>query len=80
MKKILVLNCGSSSIKYALYNMDDQSVITSGGIEKIGLPDSLITVKLNGEKHKMEKPVKETQSVIPKFPSLFWYKPTNHTK
>ncbi|MBR2631088.1 MAG: acetate kinase [Bacteroidaceae bacterium] len=59
MKKILVLNCGSSSIKYALYNMDDQSVITSGGIEKIGLPDSFITVKLNGEKHKMEKPVKE---------------------
>ena len=53
--KILVLNCGSSSIKYALYNMDDQSVITSGGIEKIGLPDSFITVKLNGEKHKMER-------------------------
>jgi acetate kinase len=59
MKKILVLNCGSSSIKYALYDMADQSVITSGGIEKIGLPDSFITVKLNGEKHKMEKPVKE---------------------
>ncbi len=59
MKKILVLNCGSSSIKYALYNMDDRSVITSGGIEKIGLPDSFITMKLNGEKHKMEEPVKE---------------------
>ena len=59
MKKILVLNCGSSSIKYALYDMTDQSVITSGGIEKIGLPDSFITVKLNGEKHKMEKSVKE---------------------
>ncbi|MBQ9664965.1 MAG: acetate kinase [Bacteroidaceae bacterium] len=59
MKKILVLNCGSSSIKYALYDMTDQSVITSGGIEKIGLPDSFITVKLNGEKHKMEKPIKE---------------------
>ena len=57
--KILVLNCGSSSIKYALYNMDDQSVITSGGIEKIGLPDSFITVKLNGEKHKMQRPIKE---------------------
>ena len=57
--KILVLNCGSSSIKYALYNMDDQSVITSGGIEKIGLPDSFITVKLNGEKHKMERPIEE---------------------
>ena len=57
--KILVLNCGSSSIKYALYNMDDQSVITSGGIEKIGLPDSFITIKLNGEKHKWEHPIKE---------------------
>ena len=57
--KILVLNCGSSSIKYALYNMDDQSVITSGGIEKIGLPDSFITVKLNGEKHKIERPIQE---------------------
>jgi acetate kinase len=57
--KILVLNCGSSSIKYALYNMDDQSVITSGGIEKIGLPDSFINVKLNGEKHKIEKPIAE---------------------
>lgn len=57
--KILVLNCGSSSIKYALYNMTDKSVITSGGIEKIGLPDSFINVKLNGEKHKMERPIAE---------------------
>jgi len=39
--------------------MDDQSVITSGGIEKIGLPDSFINVKLNGEKHKIEKPIAE---------------------
>ena len=43
--KILVLNCGSSSIKYALYDMTNQSVITSGGIEKIGLPDSFIKMK-----------------------------------
>ena len=39
--------------------MDDKSVITSGGIEKIGLPYSFITVKLNGEKHKMERPIAE---------------------
>ena len=57
--KILVLNCGSASIKYALYNMDDKSVITSGGIEKIGLPDSFINVKLDGKKHKMERPIEE---------------------
>lgn len=57
--KILVLNCGSSSIKYALYNMDDQSVITSGGIEKIGLPDSFIKFKVNGEKYQIERPIEE---------------------
>jgi acetate kinase len=39
--------------------MDDQSVITSGGIEKIGLPDSFITIKLNGEKFRMERPIEE---------------------
>ena len=57
--KILVLNCGSSSINYALYNMDDHSVVTSGGIEKIGLPDSFITVKVNGQKIKWEESVPE---------------------
>ena len=39
--------------------MDDKSVITSGGIEKIGLPDSFINVKLDGKKHKMERPIEE---------------------
>ncbi len=57
--KILVLNCGSSSIKYALYNMDDRSVITSGGIEKIGLPDSFIKFKFGGEKHQINRPIEE---------------------
>ena len=57
--KILVLNCGSSSIKYALYDMTDKSVITSGGIEKIGLPDSFIKVKVNGEKIQIDTPVAE---------------------
>ena len=57
---ILVLNCGSSSIKYALYNMDDQSVITSGGIEKIGLPDSFIKLKAaDGNKVKIEREIPE---------------------
>lgn len=57
--KILVLNCGSSSIKYALYDMTDQSVITSGGIEKIGLPDSFIKMKVNGEKIQIDRPIQE---------------------
>ena len=57
--KILVLNSGSSSIKYALYNMDDKSVITSGGIEKIGSPDSFIKIKVDDKKVKMDEPIPE---------------------
>lgn len=58
--KILVLNCGSSSIKYALYDMDDQRVVTSGGIEKIGLPDSFIKIKLpDGSKVRIDESIGE---------------------
>lgn len=57
--KILVLNCGSSSIKYALYDMDHKRVITSGGIEKIGLPDSFLKLKLNGQKVQIDRPIEE---------------------
>ena len=49
--KILVLNCGSSSIKYKLYNMDDESVLAQGGVERIGLDNSFLKLSLpNGEK------------------------------
>lgn len=40
--KILVLNCGSSSIKYQLFNMDNQSVIAKGGVEKLGMKGSFL--------------------------------------
>ena len=52
--KILVLNCGSSSIKYALYNMDDKSVMTSGGAGRVGMDGAFVKVKLaNGEKKQI---------------------------
>ena len=58
--KILVLNCGSSSIKYKLFEMESKHVMAQGGVEKIGLPDSFLLVKLpNGEKVKFEKPMPE---------------------
>ena len=44
--KVLLLNCGSSSIKYKLYNMSDHSVMAAGGIEKIGSAGSFIKTKL----------------------------------
>lgn len=58
--KILVLNCGSSSIKYKLFDMDDKSVIAQGGIEKIGLKGSFLKLTLpNGEKKILEKDIPE---------------------
>ena len=58
--KILVLNCGSSSIKYKLFEMDTQSVLAQGGIEKIGLPGSFLKLTLpNGEKVVLEKDIQE---------------------
>ncbi len=52
--KVLVLNCGSSSIKYKLYNMDDESVLAQGGVERIGIDNAFIKVKLsNGEKKQI---------------------------
>ncbi len=44
--KILVLNCGSSSIKYKLYDMDGEKVLAQGGVERIGLDEAFIKVKL----------------------------------
>ncbi len=44
--KILVLNNGSSSVKYKLIDSDTKQVLAEGGVEKIGLPDSFIKFKL----------------------------------
>ena len=54
--KILVINCGSSSIKYKLYEMDTRSVLAAGGIEKIGLEGSFLKTKINGETKIIESP------------------------
>lgn len=58
--KVLVLNCGSSSIKYKLFDMDHKAVIAQGGIEKIGLSGSFLKLTLpNGEKKILEKDIPE---------------------
>ncbi len=43
--KILVLNCGSSSVKYKLIDSESKEVLAEGGVEKIGLPDSFLKFK-----------------------------------
>ncbi len=55
--KILVLNCGSSSLKYQLMDMEKEEVITKGTYERIGQNNSFVTIKQNGEKTRIEHPV-----------------------
>ena len=56
---ILVLNCGSSSLKYQLINMDDESVIAKGLVERIGIEGSVLTHKPTGkDKYVVETPMK----------------------
>ena len=58
--KILVLNCGSSSIKYKLFDMTTKEVLAQGGIEKIGFVGSFLKLTLpNGEKKILEKDIPE---------------------
>lgn len=62
--KVLVVNCGSSSIKYQLINMENESVMAKGYLEKIGLPDSFLTHTVNGEKRKIEEPINNHEEGI----------------
>ena len=58
--KILVLNCGSSSIKYQLFNIETKEVLAKGGIEKIGLEDSFLKFNLpDGSKETITTPIPE---------------------
>ena len=57
---ILVLNCGSSSLKYQLINMDDESVLAKGLVERIGIEGSILTHKPAGkDKYVVEQPMKD---------------------
>ncbi len=58
--KILVLNCGSSSLKYQLINMDNESLIAKGTVERIGIDGSNLVQKVPGkDNYIVEKPIKD---------------------
>ncbi len=52
--KVLVINCGSSSVKFQLINMTDENVIASGIVERIELPQSLIKFKIGNKSFTKE--------------------------
>lgn len=68
--KILIINTGSSSIKYQLFQMDDQSVLASGLIEKIGDSSSKHTYKTNSGKQVFDDPVANHEDGLNKVVNL----------
>ncbi len=57
--KVLVINAGSSSIKYQLIDMKNENVVAKGLVEKIGIPDSQLTHKINGQAYEIKKDLKD---------------------
>lgn len=62
--KILVVNAGSSSLKFQLFEMPEEKVIISGYIEKVGIEGSFWNTKVNGEKIKGEKDLKNHTEAV----------------
>ncbi len=62
--KILVLNCGSSSLKYQLIDMENEEVIAKGNYERIGMEGSFLTHKFGNEKKVYENDVKSHDEAI----------------
>lgn len=61
---VLVVNCGSSSLKYQLVNMDNEEVMAKGLVEKIGLTDSQLTHKWNGQKKEIQQSIPNHQVAV----------------
>lgn len=62
--KILVVNCGSSSLKYQLIDMENEKLLAKGIVERIGEKAASITHKLNGEKYVTKKPIMDHEQAL----------------
>ena len=64
MKKIIVINSGSSSLKFKLFESPSKNVLASGLIERIGLDDSIITIKYNNKKYREVQAIKDHTAAV----------------
>ena len=61
---VLAINAGSSSLKFQLIRMPEETLVTKGLIERIGIKDSIFTIEVNGEKIKNVKDIKDHEEAI----------------
>ena len=64
MTKVMAVNAGSSSLKFQLFEMPEETVITSGIVERIGLDEGIFTIKYNGEKKTKNCPIPDHQVAV----------------
>ena len=62
--KVLVVNCGSSSLKYQTIDMTSETVLAKGNFERIGEQESFLTHKVNGDKHVIKTPVMNHEEAL----------------
>ena len=62
--KVLVVNCGSSSLKYQLIDMNDEKVMAKGNFERIGEQEAFVTHKVNGEKYVTKFPAMNHEEAL----------------
>ncbi|MDP4144707.1 MAG: acetate kinase [Bacillota bacterium] len=62
--KVLVINCGSSSLKYQLIDMNDEKVLAKGLVERIGLKGAILTQKANDDKYVIEQEMPDHRAAI----------------
>lgn len=64
MTKVISVNSGSSSLKFQLFEMPQETVLTSGQAERIGQDMGQFTIKVNGEKHVTTTPIPDHQKAV----------------
>ncbi|MBQ1300974.1 MAG: acetate kinase [Erysipelotrichaceae bacterium] len=64
MSKVMAVNAGSSSLKFKLFQMPEEKVLTDGVVERIGMDDAIFTIRVNGEKISHVEPIKDHQQAV----------------
>ena len=64
MSKVMAVNAGSSSLKFKLFQMPEEKVLTDGVVERIGMDDAIFNIRVNGEKISKTMPIKDHQQAV----------------
>ncbi|PKM86054.1 MAG: acetate kinase, partial [Firmicutes bacterium HGW-Firmicutes-10] len=64
MSKVISVNAGSSSLKFQLFTMPDETVLTNGIVERIGFEDAIFTIKFDGQKVTVTQPIPDHKVAV----------------